>query len=251
MITKATITLFFVLAVLLMGCEEMGPSGGYAPPLEPDYSMLSNEETVIVKYFNDIALGFESGNAERLTRKWRDTTRLYFETTFSDTLRYHAQRVIDEVNALTSNDFVLVVVDNPQAADIFVHFGTTEGFNAAHDEITVQVAYGHFWNRWDSNHNLTKGWVLVDTVRVPNLTEQIHLVREEMTQVLGFGRDSYEYDESIFQQNTTYTTEYAQIDREIIKLLYHPLMPTGITSLETPQVARRIFDAQLDSTSHP
>ena len=60
----------------------------------------------------------------------------------------------------------------------------------------------------------------VDIYRA-NDQEQKHLLREELTQSLGLFNDSYKYPESIFYQDWTTTTEYAQIDRELIDMLYN------------------------------
>ena len=47
-----------------------------------------------------------------------------------------------------------------------------------------------------------------------------HLLREELTQSLGFFNDSWLYPESIFYQGWTDVTEYSEMDKEIIKMLY-------------------------------
>jgi hypothetical protein len=41
--------------------------------------------------------------------------------------------------------------------------------------------------------------------------------------------DSWRYQESIFYQGWTGTTEYSQIDRTIIGLLYDPRLRSGMT----------------------
>ena len=56
-----------------------------------------------------------------------------------------------------------------------------------------------------------------------NLTmnERKHLLREELTQILGLCNDSYQFENSIFYQGWTDTTEYAEIDKELITMLYN------------------------------
>jgi hypothetical protein len=61
----------------------------------------------------------------------------------------------------------------------------------------------------------------VDIYRCTELDAQKHLLREELTQSLGLFNDSYKYENSIFQQRWTTTTEYADIDKKIIQILYN------------------------------
>ena len=61
----------------------------------------------------------------------------------------------------------------------------------------------------------------VDIERTSTNDGQKHLLREELTQSLGLCNDSYDYPESIFYQGWTETTEYAEIDKELIQMLYN------------------------------
>ncbi len=84
----------------------------------------------------------------------------------------------------------------------------------------------------------------VDIFRA-NLIEQRHLLREELTQSLGLARDSPEFPESIFQQSfSTKTTEYATIDRDLIRLLYHKEMKIGLDRDQTCEVLREILKSE-------
>lgn len=62
--------------------------------------------------------------------------------------------------------------------------------------------------------------VFVNTINTRNSKQQKHLLREELTQSLGFPNDSYKYDESIFQQRWSEVTEFSNLDKEIIRLHY-------------------------------
>lgn len=68
------------------------------------------------------------------------------------------------------------------------------------------------------------------------------MLREELTQSLGLARDSNLYPESIFQQSfSTKTTDYAPIDRDLIRLLYHPEMKVGLNRDEVDNLLRDIL----------
>ena len=80
----------------------------------------------------------------------------------------------------------------------------------------------------------------VDTDRA-NAEEERHLLREELTQALGLARDSDLYANSIFQSRWTTTTEYAGIDEDVIRLLYHPQMQAGLDETETEEILTQII----------
>ena len=78
-----------------------------------------------------------------------------------------------------------------------------------------------------------------------NETEQKHLLREELTQSLGLAKDSPLYPESIFQQSfSTKTTEYAQMDKNLIRLLYHPDMEIGLNRIQVDSNLREILKTE-------
>ncbi len=57
------------------------------------------------------------------------------------------------------------------------------------------------------------------------------LILEEVTQALGLMNDATAYPRSIFYETATdggFETEYAPVDRELIRLLYHPRMSAGL-----------------------
>jgi len=74
-----------------------------------------------------------------------------------------------------------------------------------------------------------------------NLTEQKHLLREELTQSLGLANDSQIYMGSIFQSIWTTTTKYALIDKDLIRLLYHSDMSVGLNENQVDGVLREIL----------
>jgi hypothetical protein len=86
--------------------------------------------------------------------------------------------------------------------------------------------------------------MFVDTFRA-SLNEQKHLLREELTQSLGLARDSYLYSDSIFQQAfSTKVTKYAQIDKDLIRLLYHPEMSVGLNANQVDSILRKILQEE-------
>ena len=60
-------------------------------------------------------------------------------------------------------------------------------------------------------------------------TARSHLIREELTQVLGLFQDSDRFPDSIFYHPWTTVTEYADIDRDLIRILYMDNVTPGMT----------------------
>ena len=84
----------------------------------------------------------------------------------------------------------------------------------------TETNWGCAWVKEGDNH-IINSKVFIDTERNDSLVRLKHLLREELTQALGFPNDSYKYSNSIFQQKWTEVTEYSKIDKEIIKLHYN------------------------------
>ena len=85
--------------------------------------------------------------------------------------------------------------------------------------------WGLFNVSFDGSNEIYNGYMYVDTDRSNSLEEK-HLLREELTQSLGLAKDSNRYPDSIFQASWTTTTEYSDIDKDLVRLLYHPSMQT-------------------------
>lgn len=80
----------------------------------------------------------------------------------------------------------------------------------------------------------------VDIFRAEPVAQR-HLLREELTQSLVLARDSSKYPKSIFQQSWTTTTTFAAIDKEVIRLLYHPRIKSGFTASEVEVLLTEIL----------
>lgn len=85
----------------------------------------------------------------------------------------------------------------------------------------LENSWGLFFIFPKSQNVIDMSLVFVDVERSNNNTQRKHILREEMTQCLGFGNDSFAYPKSIFYQGWTETLAYSEIDEKIIKMLYN------------------------------
>ena len=206
----------------------------------PDENGLTDYQKDVVTYFKEVALGFEFGNASRITRKWNTDMKVFVGGTPSTALRDELDRIIAEINALTTDGFMIEIVQDQNESNYFIFFGSGNDYASIYPDQSSFVVnnWGLFSVFWNGNNELNGGHMYVDIVRA-NEAAQKHLLREELTQSLGLARDSSRYQDSIFQAAWTTTNEYATIDTDLIRLLYHPEMEIGLddTAVETLLIA--------------
>ncbi|MGB3464853.1 MAG: DUF2927 domain-containing protein [Cyclobacteriaceae bacterium] len=207
---------------------------------------LTEDDLETIAYFKEIALGFEFGNASQITRTWNTDMRISVLGEPSEDNLDELDRIINELNSLIEKDVTISLVTNPNSANYQIYFGSGSGYAAINTNAANLVGnnWGLFFINWDGNNNLNTGSMYVDIFRASPL-EQAHLLREELTQSLGLARDSDRYTDSIFQSDfSTKVTEYSERDRELIRLLYHPLMRTGLTAQSVDPVLREIISSR-------
>lgn len=198
--------------------------------LFPTREFTSNQ----INYFLEVALGAEFsqlGSAAKI-RKWQGDVRIqYFGSPTSEDL-ITLNSVISEVNALTNGGIRLQLVDrNP---NLTIRFSPESQFSRLEPNYRPGN-YGYFWTQWDGNNRIYNANVLITTTRVTQ-KERSHLIREELTQSLGLMQDSLRYADSMFYQRWTDITQYSEIDRSLIQMLYDPQISSGMTQAQVINV---------------
>lgn len=206
---------------------------------------LDKQELLTINYFKEIALGFEMGNASNITRKWNAPMKIFLDGIPSSSLINKAEQTVSDINELATDGFLIEIVNKPDLANCYMFFGSAsefiEKFPDAEGQIRSNFALFNVW--WDDNNIINKGRIFIDINR-PNLTQQKSLILEEITQTLGLGKDSPRYLYSIFYEtfsNGGFATEYSIIDKELIRLLYHPDMKVGLGINEVDELLRNIL----------
>ena len=197
----------------------------------------------VIEYFKDVALGFELGSSPKVTRKWTADMKIFVGGESSTEMHDELDRIIDELNTLTAADgFSISITQDTLDANAYVFFGAGEEFGKRVAWAANHVAsnWGLFYTNYDNADHFTAAWVYVDIFRATDPKARKHLLREELTQSLGLARDSGKFPESIFQSSWTLTTEYAEIDRELIRLLYNPAMTSGLDEASVEPVLQEL-----------
>jgi hypothetical protein len=231
--------LIYVLAVSVFIASCSKEDEAISPRLTP-----YNES--VVSYFKEVALGFEFGNASKITRRWEGNMKMFIGGKPTTELLAETNRIVDEINDLSTTEFKIELVGDTLQSNFYIYFGSGASYARIFPSLSSLVVsnWGLFNIFWDGSNKLSTGYMYVDVYRA-NFTEQKHLLREELTQSLGLARDSNLYPESIFQQSfSTKTTDYAPIDRDLIRLLYHPKMKVGLNRDEVDNLLRDILLAE-------
>ena len=210
--------------------------------LEKEFTEFQEESIV---YFNEIAMGFEFGGYPEITRKWKVPMKVFIGGSRDSRLLQEFNDIKDEINALATDGFEMIEVQDSIEANYYLFFGSGTEY-AGHFPYQAEYVpfnWGLFYLVFNQRAEFISGHMYVDIDRA-DYTEQLHLLREELTQSIGLAKDSKRYPSSIFQQDWTTTTTYAEIDREMIRLLYHPNMVVGLSESGATAIIQNIYRAE-------
>ena len=211
--------LLFLFTIVLFSCSND----------DETVSGLTSYDEDVIEYFCEIALGMEFGGAPEVTRKWKTEMRIFVGGVKAPALLEALNDIIDEINTLATDGFSIDIVPDSLDMNYYLFFGPGDQYGKMYPSQAglVKNNWGLFNIFWNSSNQIYSGSMYVDIDRANDI-EQKHLLREELTQSLGLGKDSGRYPDSIFQMAWTTSLTYADIDRDIIRLLYHPEMETGL-----------------------
>jgi len=209
---------------------------------EPEKNGLTAYDESVIEYFNEVALGFEFGSASEVTRKWKADMKIFVGGNKQQELMTELQTIIGEINTLASDGFSASVVTDTLQSNFYIFLGSGGDYAKKFPALSTLVLsnWGLFNVSFHGSNEIYNGYMYVDTDR-SNSTEEKHLLREELTQSLGLAKDSNRYPDSIFQANWTTTIEYSDIDKDLVRLLYHPSMQTGLDRSKCAEVLREII----------
>lgn len=154
---------------------------------------------------------------------------------------------IAQLNELIEATTSIRIVTDTLQSNAYIYFGTASEFIDLFPDmsglLTNNVGYFNVW--WNSNV-INRARIFVDTQRI-NFQQQRSLIKEELTQSLGMGKDSPLYPTSIFYETATdggFATEFSDLDREIIRLLYHPQMTVGLSLAQARAVIVSVYNQE-------
>jgi len=187
-----------------------------------------------IDYFAEIGLGAEYGGASSLVRRWAVGPRVKVNGTPTPEDITTLETVVAEIDALTTTVDMEIVDSFPS---VELHFARQSSFpEILPSYVPGNVGFFTVW--WDASQAIVEAVVLLSTDI--DQTARNHIIREEVTQILGLMRDSYRYPESIFQQSWTLVDRYAPIDEDLIEMLYRPEVPIASEPADAVRTLRRL-----------
>ena len=184
----------------------------------------------------------EYGTSSEITRKWCSDLKIFVGGDISNDLNVELNKIVNEIRSLVTDNFSIQIVNDSSQSNYYIFLGSGEEYSKIFPSQAnyVDSNWGLFSVWWDESNCLNRGNMYVDIYRANNIGQK-HLLREELTQSLGLGKDSFKYPNSIFQSSWTQTLNYLEIDKDVIRLLYHPKMKIGVDRYEVDNLLREIL----------
>ena len=189
------------------------PATDNAPTIKPGEAL---------DYFTEVAFGSEYGGGPREIHKWVFNPKISVHGNPNPADLATLNKVVTELNEIIGSINIEIVEGG---GNVDLHFAPERQF-AAIEPSFVPGNAGFFSMWWEGRGTITNGRVLVSTdVHQP---DRNHLIREEITQMLGLMNDSYSYPDSIFYQRPSMVQSYSVLDEHLIEMLYRPEITVGM-----------------------
>lgn len=176
----------------------------------------------VKNYYKKIVFGneFDPKNTEGEYR-WKKDVKIFVMGEKSTELMNELSKIVDELNSLI-NPIEIEVVNTKEESNVVVIFGSKQDYINYDRSVEQYVKHNEgLFSPYHKGKELYVGSMYVNVKGNLTDNQKRHLLREELTQLLGLFNDSYLYQNSIFYQGWTDTTEYSEIDKELIKMLYN------------------------------
>ena len=181
-----------------------------------------------LSYYEEICFFREwDGKLDKPVKFNRDI-KIYVSGSPNDTLINELEDIIEELNWLIT-PINIYIVDEKEISNVNIYFGGVKDYlkqlkcnkqELKYKKSRLKQNWGMFWVTHDDG-NIEYSEIFIDIYRTSTNNERMHLLREELTQSLGFPNDSKKYPNSIFYSKWYEdTVEYSNIDKAIIKLHY-------------------------------
>jgi hypothetical protein len=186
------------------------------------FSINIFSQDTISDYYNEITGGSELGSSKSKYKFCKDV-KIYVYGEKNDTLMDELKKIVVELNELIESVNIEIVNDS-LISNVELYIGSGEYFRSFINYGSVYkwsyIAQG-FVISFPNNGCLNASLVFVNTELTKGMERKKHVLREELTQSLGFGNDSYKYPDSIFYELYSDKTTYSDLDKSIIKKHYN------------------------------
>lgn len=213
----------------------------------------SEYEKDLIGYFNEVALNSEFYDNPKCIIKWLKPMKLFINKDGSlNEQSSRVKQVVDKINNLVTSGFNIQLVDDKSKANAIIYLNTPEQVRSLRPDFykkfsKVQIGedvagFTYMEYRLDNGY-INRAFVFININET--LETQLSVILEELSQSIGIPNDSEKYKESIFFNNHADSEnvihEYSAIDKDVIKILYHPKMKAGYNARQANKVMKELF----------
>lgn len=166
-------------------------------------------------YYEEIVKQTENGDIAFFPRRWADKVRIQVHGDPNPDDLHELGRVVAELNELIAPIHLELTETD---ANLDLHFIPVNEFLKT---LPQYKSYnpGFHWVWWDDAGTIYRAVVLISTTNLSQSARN-HIIREELTQSLGFLNDSARFPDSIFYRGWSTTSRFSELDRSIIHKHY-------------------------------
>jgi hypothetical protein len=171
------------------------------------------DSLTIINYYDTIVHYGEYSSSAKSHKKFKKDVKIFVKGEKIDYLIEELEKVVSELNDIISPINISITTNNDES-NLLLFLGTRKEFskiNMEFDEHTKGNTQGFGVIYCGRHNNIYGGEAFVDIGRVKNPIRQKHILREEITQCLGLGNDTYQYDNSIFYQGYSTAVSYTHL----------------------------------------
>ncbi len=172
-------------------------------------------------YFQEIAAFSEFKGAKPIT-KWTKDVRIQVHGELTDSDRATLNDLLTFYNQIDGMPRLDLVESQPNVNLYFVPSKEMKQYIQDY----VQGNLGFFEVFWNGGFEIYAATITISSDRT-GLLDRNHLIWEELSQCLGLMNDSYQYQNSIFQQDYSVVQHPSALDFALMRMLYNPVVSAG------------------------
>lgn len=197
-----------------------------------------------IDYWEEVALyGEFEANHDGRVKKWKDPLFVFVRGEPGDADLATVERMITQINSLGVVPEITLQEKEDGETNVTIYF---EKLSTILEKVdgAREDNWGMFFFRWHNDpervYEMRKSFIYVAT-DVTDQKARNHLIQEEFIQQLGLINDSFDYDDSIFQQKWT-TCQYPnEMDWLLIEMLYRPEIEAAMAGDEALQILADLY----------
>lgn len=230
----------------------------------------SDVDTEAFDYLKEVAFGFEFGSASEVIRKWNKKTvyiKMHAVNNDGSTATPNAvdfaelTSIIAELNDLIRTIDIVLLTGGASDECVDETHGvitsmTCDDVGVLKPDINLFVTTRSRWEiiNFGNSASGLDGQFTVGTSSTSIVgadawvnsaqsdTNRKSLIREEITQPFGLGKDSESHSDSIFYETSGdpgHNTAYSELDKKIIQMLYDPRLKGGMNQAEAEDALKQ------------